>query len=381
MDAKQKYELFQNRKHFCTAPWNLLYVWVDGKVSSCTKGNPLGDLQKNTIQEVLGNTGFQNLRKDILKDKITDNCKSCLNSENISSAGTFKGLRNHYNSLGVHSSVDYSNPKQFKLSALDLHWSSTCDLKCVTCWAEQSSSIAKEQGRPVKHTPKKVAEDIIDFVTANQSELKEIYLSGGEPTLIKYNLKLLQQIEKRPDLQIRINSNMQFKQNNSILQEVLKFPNVLFTCSIDGIGEKFNYIRRGGDWNKTLENIKFLQDQPNVDLRANTVFFVLTAQEIPKIIDYFMEEIGSIDHTINQIAMGHPYLRCRNLPLKIKEDVRENLNRTFEKYKSNLNIAGNIRRCLLELDESGSSHEYKNYFDRIDLLQGTNWRALYPELI
>ena len=93
-----------------------------------------------------------------------------------------------------------------------------------------------------------------------------------------------------------------------------------------------------------------------------------------------MEDIGSIDHTINQIAMGHPYLRCRNLPENIKKSVRDNLSKTFVKYKSNLNIAGNIKRCLLELDEAGSSEQYKSYFDRIDSLQGTNWRKLYPEL-
>ena len=380
MDSKQKYNLFQKTKHFCTAPWNLLYVDVDGSIQSCTNGIFFGHPKKQSLQQILSNKKFTDLRKNILNDKITDNCRNCLKSENNSSAGEFKGLRNHYNKLGVKSSVDYSDSKAFKLSALDLHWSSLCDLKCVTCWAVQSSSIAREQNKPVNHTPPAIANEIIDYVVKNQSELKEIYLSGGEPTLIKYNLKLLQQIEKRQDLQIRINSNMQFKQNNPVLQEVLKFPNVLFTCSIDGIGEKFNYIRRGGSWNKTIENIKFLQDHPNVDLRANTVFFVLTAQEICEIIDYFMEDVGSIDHTINQIAMGHPYLRCRNLPENIKESVRDNLSKTFIKYKSNLNIAGNIKRCLLELDEAGSSEQYKSYFDRIDSFQGTDWRKLYPEL-
>ena len=340
----------------------------------------MGNLQEHDITEILPNKKFKLLRKEILEDKITDNCRSCLKRENTSSAGNFNGLRNHYNGLGIHSSVDYTDVSQFKLSALDLHWSSTCDLKCVTCWAEQSSSIAREQNKPVKHTPTKVADRIIEFVTANQSELKEIYLSGGEPTLIKYNLKLLKQIEKRSDLIIRVNSNMQWKQDNKIVQEILKFPNVLFTCSIDGTGEKFNYIRRGANWNRTIENIKFLQDQPNVDIRANTVFFVLTAQQLPEIIDYFMEEIGSVDHTINQVGMGQFHLRCRNLSSEIKRSVRENLNNTFEKYKHNLNIAGNLKNCILELDKEGSSVEYKEYFDNIDILQGSNWRKLYPEL-
>lgn len=380
MNPKQKYQLFRKHKHFCTAPWNLLYVGVDGAIRSCTHGNKMGHLQEHDITEILVNNEFQSLRKDILDDKITNNCKDCLKRENTSDAGNFSGIRNHYNGLNVHSSVDYTDVSKFELSALDLHWSSTCDLKCVTCWAVQSSSIAREQNKPVNHTPTKVANRIIEFVTANQSGLKEIYMSGGEPTLIKYNLKLLKQIQKRSDLIIRINTNMQWDQDNKIIREILKFPNVLFTCSIDGLGEKFEYIRRGANWNKTLSNIRFLQNQPNVDVRANTVFFVLTAQQLPEIIDYFMEEIGSIDHTINPCSMGQYHLRCRNLPDKVKNMVREDLNKTFEKYKNNLNIAGNLKNCLLELDEEGGANEYMKYFDDIDILQGSNWRKLYPEL-
>ena len=380
MDAKQKFHLFQKTKHFCTAPWNLLYVSVDGSIQSCTRGKILGNARDGSITKTLTNQKYQKLRQDILADEITDNCKKCIQKENISSAGKYTGLRNHYNKLGIHSTVDYSDAKQFKLSALDLHWSSLCDLKCVTCWAFQSSSIAREENKPVNHTPPEVANEIIDYVVQNQSELKEIYMSGGEPTLIKYNLKLLKQIEKRPDLLLRVNSNMQWKQDNQVLREILKFPNVLFTCSIDGMGDEFNYIRRGGNWDRTIENIKFLRSFPNVDLRANTVFFVLTAQELPAIIDYFMDEVGSIDHTVNQLSMGQDRLRCRNLPDDIKNTVRKQLNKTFLKYKDNLNIAGNIKNCLIELDHDHDSDEYKNYFDKIDMLQGSNWRQLWPEL-
>ena len=146
------------------------------------------------------------------------------------------------------------------------------------------------------------------------------------------------------------------------------------------MGDKFNYIRRGGNWDTALENIKFLKKQPNIDLRANTVFFVLTAQNITDIIDYFMQEIGSVDHTINQVGMGQNHLRCRNLPLPIKDKVKESLEECFEKYKSNLNIAGNLKNCLYELDNNGDQTGYRKYFDMIDKRQGSNWRELFPEL-
>ena len=81
MDPKQKYQLFRQHKHFCTAPWNLLYVGVNGAVSSCTRGNIMGHLQEHDIAEILANKKFKLLRKEILEDKITDNCKSCLKME------------------------------------------------------------------------------------------------------------------------------------------------------------------------------------------------------------------------------------------------------------------------------------------------------------
>ena len=380
LDPKTKFKLFKQNKHFCSAPWNLLYVAMDGTVKTCTRGNTYGDLNNNTVEEIVSNNKYQVLREQILKDSITSNCKRCLNFENVTDAGQFDSLRNLYNELSIDSSVDYTDVLQFRLTALDLHWSSLCDLKCVTCWHEQSSSIAREQNMPVKHTSPAVANKLIDYIVNNQTELKEIYMSGGEPTLIKHNLKLLQQIEKRSDLIIRVNSNMQWQQDNAIVQEILKFPNVMFTCSIDGLGEKFDYIRRGGNWNTTLNNIKFLQAQPNVDLRANTVFFVLTAQELPDIIDYFMQEIGAIDHTINQVTKGQEKLRCRNLPAQIKRQVKTKLEDYLVKYSDNLNISGNIKNCLVEL-EHDAVDDYRQYFDDIDLLQGSNWRKLYPELI
>ena len=380
LDSKTKFKLFKQNKIFCSAPWNLLYVATDGTVKTCTRGNTYGDLKQNTVEEIVTNHKYKSLREDILKDRITSNCRRCLNFENVTDAGKFDSLRNLYNELNIESSVDYTNAEQFKLTALDLHWSSVCNLKCITCWHEQSSSIAREQNMPVKHTPPAVADKLIDYIVSNQTELREIYLSGGEPTLIKYNLKLLRLLEKNSNLSLRVNTNLQWDTSNSIIQEILKFPNVLFTCSIDGIGDKFNYIRRGANWDRTVKNLEFLKAQSNVKLRVNTVFFVLTGQELPDIIDYFMEDIGVMDCTINQIEMGHDDLRCRNYTPDIKSIVRSRIERCFDKYVNHLNISGNLKNCLNEIEQNPTD-SYKNYLDHIDSLQGTDWNKLWPELL
>lgn len=378
-DPKQRFKLFKQHKHFCAAPWNHLYVHMDGSIKTCTKGLSMGDANVMPIEDILNNTKYRVLRNDILNDKITDNCKYCLGFENSVAAGDFQSLRNHYNKNSMHTSLDHMDVQQHKLTTVDLHWSSVCDLKCVTCWAGQSSSIAKEQGIPVVTTTNQTAKRITEYIVNNQSELKELYLSGGEPTLIKYNLKLLQQLEKRKDLCIRVNTNMQWKNDNAIIQEIIKFPNVMITCSADGLGNKFNYIRRGGNWDLFSANLKYLQSFEHIDIRVNTVFFVLTAQDMSDIIDYFMEKQNTVDHTINQISMGQEHLRARNLPTEVKNKTINKLEHSLKKYQHNLNISGCIKNCLAELDNPAVD-DYKHHFDKIDLVQGSNWRQLYPEL-
>ncbi len=80
------------------------------------------------------------------------------------------------------------------------------------------------------------------------------------------------------------------------------------------------------------------------------------------------------------VSMGQDHLRCRHLPIDIKNRVRHSLKKAFEKYNHDLNIAGNLRNCINELDHTGNN-DYQQYFDDIDLLQGSNWRKLYPELV
>src|SRR6056300_714775 len=305
ISPKHKFQLFKQSSNFCSAPWNLLYVWTDGRVQTCTKGfENLGNIQTEPLDSILHNDKFDAIRQQMRQDQTVDNCGRCIKLEN-EGTGTkkYEHLRNLYNEMFRLQDVDYDS-NNFKLGALDLHWSSTCNLKCVTCWAQQSSSIAQEQNLPVQHTPSSVAYPSIDWIAEHQHSLKEVYLSGGEPSLIKYNLYLLEKLEKRTDLLVRVNSNLTWDTDNKIIQEILKFPNVLFTCSSDSTGSKFNYIRRGADWSVFERNIRFLQQFP-VKIRVNSVNSVLTAFDLTDTIDFYNDKFGITDYTINQCGMEH----------------------------------------------------------------------------
>ena len=352
MDAREKFVLFRKTKNFCSAPWNLLLVDTNGDIKTCTRGQVIGNSNKQSIADIFASDHVRRLKTDILQDKVTKNCSNCLALENHGDGRKeYHGLRNLYNGLFQNQDVDYNDPGSFHLGAVDLHWSSICDLQCVTCWAKQSSSIALAQNLPIRHTPTATAHKIIDFIVDRQSDIREIYLSGGEPTLIKYNLNLLKKLDKRSDLLIRVNSNLMWNQDNAIIQEILQFPQVLFTCSADNTGEKFEWIRRGAKWSKFVKNLRYLGGRSNVQIRINLVFFVLSARDLMSTIGYFNQQHSINNFTINQCGMGQTKLRCRNLPASIKQSVQDDIMCIKEAWIDNLNLIGCLNNCTDELEQ------------------------------
>jgi hypothetical protein len=96
--------------------------------------------------------------------------------------------------------------------------------------------------------------------------------------------------------------------------------------------------------------------------------------------DFFVENYGINDFTINQCGMEQYDLQCRNLPSGIKEKALEKLLKHQNRHKHNLNLFGQLNNCIKEINIEGDPN-YKNYFDQIDLKAGTNWTEVFPELV
>ena len=381
MDPKRKFILFKQSKHFCSVPWNYFKVDMSGNVTTCVNGEQvLGNLNDTDVKEILLNPKLADIKQNLSNDILDNNCKFCQSYENnVNSTTSYDYLKGLYNLMFKSATVDYDNKAEFKLRGIDLHWSSICDLKCITCWSGQSSSIAKEQGKEILHVPTEQADKLIDYIVANQETLKEIYLSGGEPTLIKHNLRLLKKLRRDLPFQIRVNTNMMYEADNQIIKELQEFPNVFVTISADAMNERFNYIRRGADWNKFLKNLDNLT-KTHFTWRVNSVFFIASALYLSDTQNFFHENYGFNDFTINQCQMGHYDLECRNLSVNIKNKVLEKLTTHQNQYKQNFNLFGQLNNCIDEINKPGEP-AYQNYFETIDSIAGTNWTTTFPELV
>lgn len=379
MDPKKKFWLFKQSQHFCAVPWNHFEVWPTGDIRTCSKGQFFGNINETSIENILNSNKVRSIKDDLLADKLNKNCNGC---HKLTIPGEHYDLRNHYNPMFKSFDIDYENTQAFELHGIDLHWNNTCNFKCVYCNPLQSSLIAEEQKIPVRKSSTENIDKIIEMIVKNQYVMKEIYLSGGEPLLIKHNATLLAQI-KNKELPLRINSNISVaNDNNAVFAEIKKFKNVLWTVSSEANGERFSYIRNGGTWTgftKHLENIKKLGH----NIRLNSVFFIGSLATIFDNIEYFIVNHDVTDITINQLD-GHSYLRSRNAGAELKEKTLIRLEKLLASglVTPKTNSYYNILRCQTELQlPAEDTTGYVKYFDQLDRLRNTNWRDIFSELI
>lgn len=378
MDPKKKYNLFKENKNFCAVPWNGFEVYPTGQIKTCSMGQTnLGNLHHQKIGEILDSDEIKRIKQNMLDNKPDPNCVLC--HHRYTEDNDFTYLRDHYNKLLVKQEVNYLDTSEFKLNTIDLHWSNICNLRCVMCNGEQSSLIAKDEGFDMQPINNETIEEITDMVIDNQYNIQELYLSGGEPFYIPHNVKLLKRLSNK-NIFMRINSNMQWLKTNAFLKELVNYNNVQLTMSADAMGDKFEYIRNGSKWQLFSENVEYIRQKTNFDLRLNTIFSVINADAICDLIDYFYFEQQIKDITIN-LLYDPKELDPRNYPVTRKDKIVNRLSELRARIgEANTNLYNNLSNCIMQI---GLPKEfgYEDAMDRFTIKHEKHWKEVFTDLI
>ncbi len=379
MDPKKKVNLFKTNKNFCVVPWTNFEIFTNGDIKTCSAGKEtFGNVNETDIMEILTkNPTLKRIKTNMLNDRPDSNCVECqhrsINEEN------FSYLRDHYNPKIIKEDIDYENIENFDMRFIDLHWSNICNLKCIMCDANQSSLIAKAENVFISPVKKESMEKINQMVIKNQTLIKEIYMSGGEPFYIPYNHILLKQITNK-DIPIRINTNMHWKPNNKLFQILKTFNDVQLTMSADALYDKFNYIRNGSNWDTFIENLQFVKQNTNFGIRVNMIFSVINAIDMCNVIKffYFGEQIQDI--TINTLYSPKE-IDSRNYPInkkkKIVNDIKELLNTISSKHT---NLRSNLKNCINQI-QLDNEYEYNDCLDSITKSHTKKWQLVFKDLV
>ena len=236
-----------NSTHICHAPFSNMYFNVHGDCAPCwlTFIEPDSYPQKS-VRDIWFGEKYQSLRKHLLEYDLTYKCNVCL--KNLQSGNYTSVLARAY---------DVNEPAEYP-SMLELELSNTCNLECVMCIGELSSSIRKNRER-LPALKNAYDDNFIQQLEEFIPHLKELRFNGGEPWLINAVFKILEKVEKlNPKLKIVIATNgtvMNYK-----VKEWMGKLNIHINFSLDSLTpDIYETIRVNAHFDRVMEHFLFYQ--------------------------------------------------------------------------------------------------------------------------
>lgn len=237
---------------FCAAPWRGLHINPRGDVKTCCAGNPnmLGNLNQQSIDQILNGNMIQEIRKSIAAGQAHSYCSNCVQAERFGADSERKWHNN------VNPNFDFASAgTQYHYPVIvDVRWNTTCNLSCNYCDSSASSKWAAIKQVPFKSGTRPYYEQVCDFIEQHYEHIHEVALVGGEPLLLPENERLLDVIPESAIVTLITNMNVDLEKNK-IFHKLKQRNKVGWSMSFDNIGKRFEYVRHGGSWEMLQKNL------------------------------------------------------------------------------------------------------------------------------
>lgn len=166
------------------------------------------------------------------------------------------------------------HPQTDRIEYLDLRFSNQCNLQCQMCFPGSSSSLVKEHQQllnkgsdsPWGKSEWQIYNWFDDSIVRNilaDCQPTEVYLTGGEPFMVKGLPAFLDMLDS--NVHVRFNTNATIH-NPKLRKHLKRFNTVTITASVDGIGPVNDYIRWGSNWLTIATNLYEFSEFAHVNI-------------------------------------------------------------------------------------------------------------------
>jgi MoaA/NifB/PqqE/SkfB family radical SAM enzyme len=357
MDELSERQLFllTESSTFCIYPWTHLHAYPTGEAYPCCgaepKSGPVGDCRKNTLKEIWNSDGMKKLRTDMLSETWNSACTRCYEQEKSG----FFSMRNSANKhLGHHiAKVDKTNANgsvdDFEMVYWDIRFSNLCNLKCRSCGYIFSSQWHSDQVKLLKDFGPDFAKKtkVLNYAGRNQTDIweqliphldyvEQIYFAGGEPLMMEEHYNILDELERRGRFDVRLIYNTNFTQTRLKDREVFdywkKFKSVAIGASLDDMGPRAEYIRKGTNWDIVERNRRaMIEVCPEVDFYISPTLSIMNAWSLPDFHRSWVEQglIKPQDLNVN-ILQDPAHYRIDIAPAEFKEQLNDKYQKHLE---------------------------------------------------
>jgi MoaA/NifB/PqqE/SkfB family radical SAM enzyme len=177
---------------------------------------------------------------------------------------------------------------------IDIKFGNLCNLKCRICSSINSNAWVTEEialyGKADSNTTSAWIEPespIWNDLEQMIPTLETLYLSGGEPLLLKHHWKFLDkcfEMQRSDQIEIRYITNGTISVTDTQLETWSKFKKIRLLVSIDDIEERFEYQRYPAKWNTVKENLLKFKEIQNIEIGIVCSVSIFNVYYLPELI-------------------------------------------------------------------------------------------------
>jgi hypothetical protein len=409
-------------KVFCDKPFNHNYVHPNGKMRLCcttvqdlpTDNNyNLFDANKHTIEDYWNSNRMKEIRRKMIAGEKIRDCERCYKQEE-------QGVESLRSTHGMNEYVVGTLPDgtyQKSATSMQIQLGNICNLKCKMCSQMYSHMHGmetrdigeqdpewlhwvKEQGANVNnwtnelgikqewYRSKEIKLKMFEHISRNITELCVI---GGEPTLIPEFYELFEYCDQQGTLEgknVTIVTNLT-NTNPRFTKWLPKLKEWTIWASVDGVGERTEYIRYPSRWDKVLESLEFYRSilGTNGQIVLSPAVQLLNIDQLDDMVKWWKDWCGGELNeqfgwtwlaTVWYPLICNPNMAPREWRLKVADKL--------SKYKFDQNYENIIKELRRDHHTPEKYRELQTAFikynDKQDQFRNVKntWRSLLPEL-
>ena len=286
-------DLVETNKSFCIFPFIELLTnqRTDGQTTVCCRSTtPVAKLSE--ITNFATDKNYKIIRDKMLNGTLLpDHCSKCysLEARGILSARKQETVEwaNRLNLTSLDDLNLIKHPAYYEIRP-----SNVCNLQCRMCEPTSSHLIGREY-KKINLISELPPTERSNFDIINFTNLKKLYVAGGEPTAMPEFYDFLDRcIDENKTFEFLVNTNAT-KINSRFKKQLKKLPHMQFVISLEGVGDMNHYIRWPSHWDTVVENMKYLVDN-NHKIIINTTISIYNVTRIYDLFKWLDDEFPGV---------------------------------------------------------------------------------------
>lgn len=378
----------------CLYPFMNVLMTADGKYKPCCRwsetlshdGEELSVAQGHSLNDAWHSSEMKDLRTDMLQNIKNKKCSVCWNEDK-------SGIRSMRFDSFNYGYRESKNGKEQTPLRLDIYPSNKCNLRCRICshnystgWIKEAKESLGQDGQVYEN----LTEDNRSQIEQWLPNITEIGLFGGEPLYTEDCIELMNMMVSNgysTNITLLINTNGTIY-SNELIALFGKFKKVILNFSIDDMGRRFEYQRKGANWSNTVSNLnKYLEHAgvehgSQIECKICCTVSAFNAYYLPELLTWVSDKLHPKMNVYLNVLHGPSSLSLRNLPERMKKIIEEKLLRfqngtgnDSEQYRSVLNIVD-----FMSLKPEIPTGSFMNEVNRGDQFRNEKFSIVFPDL-